>query len=97
MIAFGEEAMRNNRQDAALSPNSPMRFFLNVRTNNTLLVDEKGGEFADLSAACRHAMRIALEVACKYPRRPGEQVASVPLALEVMDHNGAVVFRTPIR
>lgn len=37
-----------------------MRFFLNVRTNNTLLVDEKGGEFADLSAACQHAMRIAL-------------------------------------
>jgi len=53
--------------------------------------------FADLSAACQHAMRIALEVACKYPRRPGELVASVPLALEVMDHRGAMVFRTPIR
>ena len=74
-----------------------MRYFLNVRTNNSLLVDQKGGEFADLSAACVHAMRIALEVARKYPRRPGGEFASVPLALEVMDQKGAVVFRTPIR
>jgi hypothetical protein len=96
MIAFGDEAMWNMRQDAALSPNALMRFFLNVRTNNTLLVDEKGGEFPDLSAACRHAMRIALEVARRYPRRPGGHFVSVPLALEVMDHKGALVFRTPI-
>lgn len=73
-----------------------MRFFLNVRANNTLLVDEEGGEFPDLSAACVYAMRIALELARKYPRQPGNQVASYPLALEVMDQAGALVFRTPI-
>jgi len=74
-----------------------MRFFLNVRANNTLLLDEEGGEFPDLAAACIHAMRIALELARKYPRAPGNQLASYPLALEVMDQRGALVFRTPIR
>jgi len=97
MIAFGEEALWNMGQDAPLSPTASMRFFLNVRTNNTVLVDQKGREFADLNAACQNALRIALEVACKYPRRPEGQLASVPLALEVMDHKGVMVFRTPIR
>ena len=73
-----------------------MRFFLNVRANNTLLVDEEGCEFPDLSAACVYAMRIALELARKYPRKPAHQLASYPLALEVVDQRGALVFRTPI-
>jgi len=98
MIVSGEEVVWIVGQEPALSPNPfPMRYFLNVRTNNTLLVDRKGGEFADLSAACAHAMRIALEVARKYPRKPGDEFASIPLALEVMDPAGAVVFRAPIR
>jgi hypothetical protein len=74
-----------------------MRYFLNVRANGSLLVDEAGSEFYDLSAACACAMRIALELARKYPRRSGSQPASMPLTLEVLDQSGALVFRTPVR
>lgn len=86
------------RNEAALFPKTaPVRYFLNVRSNGSLLVDEAGSEFPDLSAACAYAMRIALELARKYPRRPGNQPASMPLALEVLDQSGALVFRTPVR
>lgn len=97
MVAFPPEAVRNKAQDPSLIPDAaPMRYFLNVRADSSLLVDEQGSEFADLRAASVYAMRIALELARKYPRRSGNKPASRPLALEVLDQSGALVFRTPI-
>lgn len=73
-----------------------MRYFLNVRTIDTLLVDDEGNEFSDLGEVCRHALEVASELAREYPRLPVHRSTIVPLALEVMDESGALVFRTPI-
>jgi hypothetical protein len=73
-----------------------MRYFLNVRTIDTLLLDDEGNEFPDVSEACKYAVQVAAELAREYPRQPGNQWTIVPLALEVMDQSGMLVFRTPI-
>jgi hypothetical protein len=74
-----------------------MRYFLNVRTMDTLLVDEEGDEFPDLGEACNHAIQVASELAREYPLRPGHSLTIVPVALEVLDPSGALVFSTPIQ
>jgi len=73
-----------------------MRYFLNVRTIDALLIDDEGNEFSDLGEACNYALQVAAELAREYPRQPGNRFSIVPLALEVMDEFGALVFRTPI-
>jgi hypothetical protein len=73
-----------------------MRYFLNVRTIDMLLVDDEGDEFPDLGEVCRHALEVASELAREYPRLPAHRSTIVPLALEVMDESGSLVFRTPI-
>ena len=73
-----------------------MRYFLNIRTIDSLFVDDDGDEFPDLAEVCKHAIAVASELAREYPRRPGNRWTIVPLALEVMDQAGALVFRTPI-
>ena len=73
-----------------------MRYFLNVRTIDALLIDDEGNEFTDLSEVCRHALEVASELAREYPRQPAHRSTIVPLALEVMDDSGCLVFRTPI-
>ena len=73
-----------------------MRYFLNVRTLDSLLVDDEGDEFPDLAEVCKHAIEVASELAREYPRQRGDRWTIVPMALEVMDQAGALVFRTPI-
>jgi hypothetical protein len=73
-----------------------MRYFLNVRTIDTLLVDEEGNEFPGLGEVCKHALEVAAELAREYPPQSGNRWTIVPLALEVMDQAGTLVFRTPI-
>jgi len=73
-----------------------MRYFLNVRTIDALLVDDEGNEFTDLGEVCRHALEVASELAREYPRLPADRATVVPLALEVMDESGNLVFRTPV-
>jgi len=73
-----------------------MRYFLNVRTIDTLLIDDEGNEFEDLGEVCRYALEVASEPAREYPRAPMHRGTIVPLALEVMDESGTLVFRTPI-
>ena len=73
-----------------------MRYFLNVRTSDALLIDDEGNDFPDLGEACNYALQVAAELAREYPRQPGNQWTIVPLALEVVDELGALVFRTPI-
>ncbi len=73
-----------------------MRYFLNVRTIDALLIDDEGNDFPDLGEVCRHAIEVASELAREYPRPPAHRLTIVPLALEVMDESGTLVFRTPI-
>ena len=73
-----------------------MRYFVNVRSNDAVLVDKDGEEFSDIFEACKYAMQVAAELSQKYPRRLGQKMADMPLALEVLDHSGALIFRTPV-
>ena len=73
-----------------------MRYFLNVRTHDAVLVDEEGEEFPDIYQACKYAVQLAAELARKYPRRSQGQPAALPLTLEVVDDAGMLVFRAPI-
>jgi hypothetical protein len=74
-----------------------MRYFFNVRTIDTVLVDDEGNEFQDLNEACKYALEVAAELAREYPRQPKDRSTIVPLAVEVMDQSGLLVFRTPIQ
>jgi hypothetical protein len=73
-----------------------MRYFLNVRTHDAVLVDEEGEEFPDIYQVCKYAVQLASDLARKYPRRSQGQAAALPLTLEVMDDAGMLVFRAPI-
>ena len=74
-----------------------MRYFLNVRTIDTVLIDDEGNEFLDMNEACKHALEVAAELAREYPSQPKNRSTIVPLAVEVMDSSGKLVFRTPIQ
>ena len=80
----------------AMTDAPQMRFFLNVRTLDTLLVDDEGDDFPNLGEACKHAIQVASELAREYPRLPAHPLSIVPVALEVLDPSGALVFSTPI-
>ena len=69
-----------------------MRYFLNVRTIDTLLIDDEGDDFPDLGEACNYALQVAAELAREYPRQPGNQWTIVPLALEVWTSSGRWSF-----
>ena len=73
-----------------------MRYFLNVRTVDALLVDDEGKEFSDLGGVCLYALEVASELAREYPQPPVHRSTILPLALEVMDESGNLVFRAPI-
>ena len=81
----------------AMTDAPQMRFFLNVRTLDTLLVDEEGEDFPNLGEVCKHAIQVASELAREYPRLPAHPLSIVPVALEVLDHSGALVFSAPVQ
>ena len=72
-----------------------MRYFINVTANEAVLHDPGEG-FSDLYEACTHAVELASELFTHYPRRVKNVTSDVPLVVEVVDCNGAVVFRSPI-
>ena len=74
-----------------------MRYFFNVRTIDTVLIDDEGNEFQDFNDACKYALEIAAELVREYPSQPKNRSTIVPLAVEVMDQSGKLVFRTPIQ
>jgi len=74
-----------------------MRYFFNVRTIDTVLIGDEGNEFQDFNEACKYALEVAAELAREYPRQPKDRSTIVPLAVEVMDQSGLLVFRTPIQ
>lgn len=72
-----------------------MRYFVNITANETVLHDPDAG-FSDLYEACTHAVELAAELFTQYPRKVKNVTSSVPLAVEVVDCNGATVFRSPV-
>jgi len=72
-----------------------LRYFVNVTANEAVLQDPSEG-FADLYEACTHAVELASELLTQYPRKVKNLVSHVPMAVEVVDHQGAIIFRSPI-
>jgi len=70
-----------------------LRDFVNV-TANKVVLQESGEGFSDLYEACTHAVELASELFT--PRKMKNVISSVPLADEVVDCNGAIVFRSPV-
>ena len=76
-------------------PESQLRYFVNVTANEAVLQDPGEG-FSDLYEACTHAVELAAELFTQYPRKVKNVTSGVPLAVEVIDGNGAIVFRSPV-
>lgn len=77
-------------------PGGPqLRYFVNVTAHQAVLQDSGEG-FSDLYEACTHAVELASELFTQYPRRVKNTTSGVPLAVEVVDGNGAIVFRSPV-
>ncbi len=77
-------------------PGEPrLRYFVNVTAQQAVLHDSGEG-FSDLYEACTHAVELAAELFTQYPRKMKNMTSGVPLAVEVVDGNGAIVFRSPV-
>jgi hypothetical protein len=72
-----------------------LRYFVNVTAKEAVLQDRSEG-FSDLYEACTHAVELAAELFTQYPRKVKRVISSVPLAVEVVDSRGAVIFRSPV-
>lgn len=72
-----------------------MRYFVNVTANQAVLHDPGEG-FCDLYEACTHAVELAADLFTRYPQKMTNVNSSVPLAVEVVDCDGVVVFRSPV-
>lgn len=72
-----------------------MRYFVNVTASESVLHDQGEG-FSDLYEACTHAVELASELFNLYPQKVKNAMSNVPLAVEVVDWNGAIVFRSPV-
>jgi hypothetical protein len=70
-----------------------MRYFLNIRTKDSLVIDDEGDEFASVAQLFDHAKRVALELEREYPRDMDDVWGVVPVAVEVADELGALVLR----
>jgi hypothetical protein len=71
-----------------------MRYFLHIRTDDTLLVDDEGDDFATLENACDHALRVASELGREYPPDSGTVVKLIEI--EMTDGAGRLLMRLPI-
>lgn len=72
-----------------------MRYFVNVTAKQAVLHDPGEG-FSDLYEACTHAVELASELFSQYPRKIKNVISEVPLAVEVVDCKGAIIFRSPV-
>jgi hypothetical protein len=73
-----------------------MRYFLNIRTKDSLVIDDEGDVFSGIDQLFAYATSVALDLKREYPADVTDEWSVVPLALEVADETGAVVFCLPI-
>ena len=72
-----------------------MRYFFNIRTEDSLLADEHGNAFDDIDQLFEHAKLTVEELEQEFPR-DAKDARFVLVALEVVDETGAQIFRLPI-
>ena len=73
-----------------------MRYFLNIRTKDSLIPDPEGDAFSDTDALFEHAKQVVADLERNYPGDTQDETAIVPIALEVVDELGMLVFRLPV-
>lgn len=73
-----------------------MRYFLNIRTTDSLVIDEEGDVFGDIDQLFDHARNVALDLEREYPADAGDEGAIIPVTLEVTDETGSVIVCLPI-
>ena len=73
-----------------------MRYFLNIRTKDSLVTDDEGDVFSDIDQLFAHARNVASDLKREYPSDGADAWSVVPVALEVSDETGALVFCLPI-
>ena len=71
-----------------------MRYYLNVRTDTELIVDNEGIELTDLGDAAEEAIQAARDILADRVKH-GEKVDDG--VFEVLDTSGATVLTIPIR
>jgi len=74
----------------------PMRYFLNIRTQDSLVTDDEGDVFSDMDQLFDHARNVASDLRREYPVDEADAWSVVPVALEVADETGALLFCLPI-
>ena len=73
-----------------------MRYFLNIRTTDSLVIDDEGDVFNDIDQLFDHARNVALDLEREYPVDKTDEWSVIPLALEVADETGALIFCLPL-
>jgi len=68
-----------------------MRYFVNVSSNEVILREDQEGS-SDLYRACGQAALLASELA-----EAGAAMINMPLAIEVINSAGEIVFRLPVQ
>lgn len=73
-----------------------MRYFLNIRTKDSLVTDDEGDVFSGIEQLFVHASKVASDLRQEYPDDETDEWSVVPVALEVADETGALLFCLPI-
>lgn len=73
-----------------------MRYFLNIRTKDSLVIDDEGDVFNDIGQLFDHARNVASDLKREYPDVARDPWSVIPVALEVADESGALLFCLPI-
>ena len=73
-----------------------MRYFLNIRTTDSLVIDDEGDVFSDMNALFDYVKNVALDLEREYPADDTDAWSVIPVALEVADETGALIFCLPI-
>lgn len=72
-----------------------MRYFLNIRTKDSLIADPEGDAFSDIDQLLEHAKLVVQELEQEFPVN-AEDARFILVAMEVVDETGGLVFTLPI-
>jgi hypothetical protein len=72
-----------------------MRYFLNIRTKDSLIRDPEGDAFYDVDQLLAYAKQVVEELEREFPI-DAKDAHFILVMMEVVDETGAVVFSLPI-
>jgi hypothetical protein len=72
-----------------------MRYFLNIRTKDGLIVDPEGDAFSDIDQLLEHAKLVVQELEQEFPVN-AKDARFILVAMEIVNETGGLVFTLPI-